>query len=205
MRFGIVGCTLRVGDLVRVTFNIGAETVDAIGSVLRIRELDPITSEVSLEFVRLDPWAAQLIEQALAGRGLSAQTPKRRFCSARNRASRSRASGAISRKATPIPAGCSEAPAPPRSQRVTDLRLGHDRLTFDVDLQRDPRALLVGMRHLEERPVGREAADDAVLAVKALEGPTQQRGRQAFGERRGSPSRAGAIAFDRTMRRALSS
>jgi hypothetical protein len=65
MRFGVVGCTLRAGDLVRVTFNIGAETVDAIGSVLRIRELDPITSDVSLEFVRLDPWAAELLAQAL--------------------------------------------------------------------------------------------------------------------------------------------
>jgi hypothetical protein len=64
MRFGIVGCALRPGDLVRVTFNVGAETVGAIGSVLRIKELDPITTEVSLEFVRLDPGAAQLIEQA---------------------------------------------------------------------------------------------------------------------------------------------
>jgi hypothetical protein len=68
MRFGVVGCTLRAGDLVRVTFNIGEETVAAIGSVLRIRELDPITSEVSLQFVRLDPWASQLLEQALAAR-----------------------------------------------------------------------------------------------------------------------------------------
>jgi hypothetical protein len=66
MRFGVVGCTLRAGDLVRVTFNIGNETVGAIGSVLRIRELDPITSEVSLQFVRVDPWASQLLEQALA-------------------------------------------------------------------------------------------------------------------------------------------
>jgi hypothetical protein len=66
IRFGIVGGNLRAGDLVRVTFNIGSETVAAIGSVLRVRELDPITAEVSLEFVRLDPWAAQLIEQALA-------------------------------------------------------------------------------------------------------------------------------------------
>ncbi len=65
MRFGVVGCTLRAGDLVRVSFNIGSETVAAIGSVLRVRELDPITSEASLEFVRLDPWASQLLEQAL--------------------------------------------------------------------------------------------------------------------------------------------
>jgi len=65
MRFGVVGCTLRAGDLVRVTFNIGSETVDAIGSVLRIAALDPITSDVSLEFVRVDPWAAELLAQAL--------------------------------------------------------------------------------------------------------------------------------------------
>ena len=66
MLFRVMGCTLRAGDLVRVTFNIGSETVAAVGSVLRIRELDPVTTEVSLQFVRLDPWAAQLLEQALA-------------------------------------------------------------------------------------------------------------------------------------------
>jgi hypothetical protein len=65
MRFGVVGSTLRAGDLVRVTFNIGAETVEAIGSVLRVQALDPITSDVSLEFVRVDPWAAELLTQAL--------------------------------------------------------------------------------------------------------------------------------------------
>ncbi len=65
MRFGVVGCTLRAGDLVRVTFNIGTETVEAIGSVVRVQELDPITTDVSLGFVRLDPWAAELLEQAL--------------------------------------------------------------------------------------------------------------------------------------------
>ena len=62
MRFGVVGCTLRVGDLVRVTFNIGAETVAAIGSVVRVQELDPITSDVSLEFVR-----GSVASQLLAG------------------------------------------------------------------------------------------------------------------------------------------
>jgi hypothetical protein len=65
MRFAVVGCTLRAGDLVRVTFNVGAETVEAIGSVLRTADLDPITTDVSLEFVRLDPWAAELLEQTL--------------------------------------------------------------------------------------------------------------------------------------------
>ena len=65
MRFAVVGCTLRAGDLVRVTFNIGAETVEAIGSVLRTADLDPITTDVSLQFVRLDPWAAELLEQTL--------------------------------------------------------------------------------------------------------------------------------------------
>jgi hypothetical protein len=66
MRFGIVGCALRAGDLVRVTFNVGAETVGAIGSVLRVKEMDPITTEVSIQFVRIDPWASELLAQALA-------------------------------------------------------------------------------------------------------------------------------------------
>jgi hypothetical protein len=66
MRFGIVGCALRAGDLVRVTFNVGAETVGAVGSVLRVREMDPITTEVSIQFVRIDPWASELLAQALA-------------------------------------------------------------------------------------------------------------------------------------------
>jgi hypothetical protein len=66
MRFGIVGCALRAGDLVRVTFNVGAETVGAIGSVLRVREMDPITTEVSVQFVRIDPWASELLAQAFA-------------------------------------------------------------------------------------------------------------------------------------------
>ena len=66
MRFGIVGCALRAGDLVRVTFNVGAETVGAVGSVLRVKEMDPITTEVSVQFVRIDPWAAELLAQALA-------------------------------------------------------------------------------------------------------------------------------------------
>jgi hypothetical protein len=65
MRFGVVGHALREGDLVRVTFNVGEETVGAIGRVLRSRKLDPITTDVSLEFVRLDPWAARLLEEAL--------------------------------------------------------------------------------------------------------------------------------------------
>jgi hypothetical protein len=65
MRFGMVGSTLRAGDLVRVSFNIGDETVAAIGSVLRVHELDPITTDITIEFVRLDPGASQLLAQAL--------------------------------------------------------------------------------------------------------------------------------------------
>ena len=30
-----------------------------------LQALDPITTDVSLGFVRLDPWAAELLEQAL--------------------------------------------------------------------------------------------------------------------------------------------
>lgn len=65
MRFALVGYDLREDDLVRVTFNVGEETVSAVGRVVRSRKPDPITSDVSLEFVRIDPWAERLLEEAL--------------------------------------------------------------------------------------------------------------------------------------------
>jgi hypothetical protein len=65
VRFGVVGYDLREDELLRVTFNLGRETVTAIGRVARLRKLDPITFEASLEFVRIDPWAERLFEELL--------------------------------------------------------------------------------------------------------------------------------------------
>ena len=63
IRFTAVGCRLNEGDLLQVSFNIGEETVDAVGRVVRSRKLDDITLEIGLDFLRIAPWAARLLEE----------------------------------------------------------------------------------------------------------------------------------------------
>ncbi len=62
IRFIAAGCTLLLDELLRVSFNVKGQTVEAVGRVVRAAKLDDITTEVALEFVRIDPWAARLLE-----------------------------------------------------------------------------------------------------------------------------------------------
>ena len=62
IRFTAVGCNFRGNELCQVSFNLGEETVEAVGRVVWTKALDDITHEVGLEFVRIDPWAARLLE-----------------------------------------------------------------------------------------------------------------------------------------------
>ena len=66
IRFEAVGCEIDLGDTLRVTFNVGDATVVAIGRVVWSTEVDPITTDVGLEFVEIDDDAAHLIEEILA-------------------------------------------------------------------------------------------------------------------------------------------
>ena len=61
----VVGCELREGDLMLVNFNVCDQTIEAVGRLVRLKQLDDITAEVGLEFVRIDPWAARLIEEEM--------------------------------------------------------------------------------------------------------------------------------------------
>ncbi len=63
MRFEAVGCEIDYGDVIRVTFNLGERTVEAVGKVVWATELDPITTEVGLEFIEIDPSALRLLEE----------------------------------------------------------------------------------------------------------------------------------------------
>ncbi|HEY4657973.1 MAG TPA: PilZ domain-containing protein, partial [Gemmatimonadaceae bacterium] len=53
---------IEMGDVIRVTFNVAERTVVAIGRVVWATELDPITLEVGLEFIEIDPTALELLE-----------------------------------------------------------------------------------------------------------------------------------------------
>jgi len=62
IRFEAVGCEINLDDVLRVTFNIGDHTVVAVGRVTWATEMDPITTDVGLEFVDIDPSAVALLE-----------------------------------------------------------------------------------------------------------------------------------------------
>jgi c-di-GMP-binding flagellar brake protein YcgR len=66
IRFEAVGCEIELDDALRVTFNVGDHTVVAIGRVVWATEMDPITTDVGLEFIEIDPSALQLLDEMTA-------------------------------------------------------------------------------------------------------------------------------------------
>jgi hypothetical protein len=62
LRFEAIGCEIEMGDVIRVTFNLAERTVVAIGRVVWATELDPITLEVGLEVIEIDPTALELLD-----------------------------------------------------------------------------------------------------------------------------------------------
>lgn len=66
IRFEAVGCEINLGDVLRVTFNVGDHTVVAVGRVAWATEMDPITTDVGLEFIEIDPAAMQLLDDVTA-------------------------------------------------------------------------------------------------------------------------------------------
>ena len=69
IRFEAVGCEIDMGDTLRVTFNVGEQTVVAVGKVVWATEMDPITTEVGLEFMEIAPSVQALIEELSATKG----------------------------------------------------------------------------------------------------------------------------------------
>ena len=63
IRFEAVGCEIDAGSTLRVTFNVGSSTVVAIGRVAWSTEIDPMTLDVGLEFVEIDPTAIAMLDE----------------------------------------------------------------------------------------------------------------------------------------------
>lgn len=66
IRFETVGCEIDMGDVLRVTFNLCEHTVVAVGRVVWATEIDPITLDVGIEFIEIDPLASRLLDEAIA-------------------------------------------------------------------------------------------------------------------------------------------
>jgi len=63
IRFEAVGCEIDLGDVLRVTFNVADHTVVAIGRVVWSTEMDPITTDVGLEFIEVDASVQEMLEE----------------------------------------------------------------------------------------------------------------------------------------------
>lgn len=61
--FEAVGVEIDLGDVLRITFNVGDQTVVATGKVVWATDTDPITIEVGIEFHEIDPLALRLLEE----------------------------------------------------------------------------------------------------------------------------------------------
>ena len=66
IRFEAVGVEIDQDEVLRVTFNIGDHTVVAIGKVVWAIDTDPITQDVGIEFIEIDPLALRLLQQRAA-------------------------------------------------------------------------------------------------------------------------------------------
>lgn len=67
IRFEAIGVELDLGDVIRVTFNVGESTLVAVGEVMWATEVDPITTEVGLQFVEIDPRALRILQESVHG------------------------------------------------------------------------------------------------------------------------------------------
>ena len=63
--FEAVGIEINLGEVLRVTFNVGDQTVVAKGTVMWATDTDQITQEVGIEFHEIDPEAVRLLEDAI--------------------------------------------------------------------------------------------------------------------------------------------
>jgi len=66
IRFEAVGCEIEMGEVLRVTFSVADQTVVAIGRVAWSTEIDPMTLDVGIEFVEIDPSAVDLLDDVTA-------------------------------------------------------------------------------------------------------------------------------------------
>ena len=62
IRFEAIGIEIDLGQVLRITFNVGPRTAVATGKVVWATDTDPITQEVGIEFHEIDPEVARLLD-----------------------------------------------------------------------------------------------------------------------------------------------
>ena len=70
IRFEAVGCEIELGDDLRITFNVGEHTVVVVGRVVWATDIDPLTTDVGIEFLEISPAVLELLEDASSAASL---------------------------------------------------------------------------------------------------------------------------------------
>ena len=65
IRFQCVGVELDLADVVRVTLTLGTDTIEIVGRLVRLVELDAFTQEVALAFLDVDAEADEVLKRHL--------------------------------------------------------------------------------------------------------------------------------------------
>ena len=65
IRFQSVGLDLELGELLRVQLTLGESTVEVIGKLVRVTDLDGFTQEMGLSFVEVPAGAQELLNEHL--------------------------------------------------------------------------------------------------------------------------------------------
>lgn len=73
IRFEAVGCEIELGDTLRVTFNVMKQTIVATGIVVWATDTDPISTDVGIEFIEIDPIALRLLEEVMGPDGMEVE------------------------------------------------------------------------------------------------------------------------------------
>jgi hypothetical protein len=63
IQFNAIGCEINYGDVLRITFNVGEQTVVAIGRVAWATDMDPISMDIGIEFIEIDPLALEMLDE----------------------------------------------------------------------------------------------------------------------------------------------
>ena len=67
LRFEAIACEIALGDVIRLTFQVSGEALEASGTVVWATELDAFATEVGVEFHDLDPRAPRLLAELERG------------------------------------------------------------------------------------------------------------------------------------------
>jgi len=74
IRFYATGCEIEQESILQINFYVGETFVTAVGKVVHATEVDPLTQDIGIEFVEIDPVASAILQNSYQERTLVARS-----------------------------------------------------------------------------------------------------------------------------------